>query len=141
MIDDAQMGMGIILIWLHNLCTCATNCRLRSYGPWELCMWPNTIHCLSFFFPSALLKENLPEHILLFVERVIILHIVVVGLVKHAIRVVVAVRVLIPYSSYLTKLYVRIRILVWIFTLQGRWHIGVISRLSRSTLLREILTS
>ena len=85
MIDDAQMGVRIILIRLHYLCTCTAYSRLWAHGAWELCIWSHPIHTSSFLFPSTLLEENLPKYILLLVKRVIVLHIVVVRLIKHAV--------------------------------------------------------
>ena len=85
MIDDTQMGMRVILIWLHYLCTCAAYSRLWANGAWELGVWSNSIHASSFLFPSTLLEEHFPEDVLLLVEGVIVLHVVVVGLIKHAV--------------------------------------------------------
>jgi hypothetical protein len=53
------------------------------------------------FLLSALLEEDLPQHLLLLLVRVIILNIVIVWLVKHKVVVMVTVRVLIPYPPCL----------------------------------------
>ena len=42
-------------------------------------------HTSSLLFFRALLEEDLPQNILLLVERVVVLDIVVVGLVEHTI--------------------------------------------------------
>ena len=55
-----------------------------------------------FFLLGTLFEEYLPQHILLLLVRVIILHVVVVGLVKDTIGVVIAVWVLISNPSSLT---------------------------------------
>lgn len=52
---------------------------------------------------GAFFEEDLPQHVLLLLVRVVIFDIVVVWLVEHAVRVVVAVRVLIPDSARLTQ--------------------------------------
>ena len=72
-------------------------------------------------------------------ERVIVLDVVVVRLVEHAVWIVIAVRVLVSYSSDLTKLHMRIAILVWIFTSEVCRRIRIESILTWTTRLREIL--
>ena len=51
---------------------------------------------------GALFEEDFPENVLFLFMRVIILYIVVMWLIEHTIGVVVAVRILVPYSSSLT---------------------------------------
>ena len=74
-------------------------------------------------------------------ESIVILDVVVMWLVKHAVGVVITIGVLVSYPSDLTKLHMRVGILVRILALEGWWHVGIVARLARPTLLREVLAS
>ena len=60
------------------------------------------------FFLSTLLEEDLPEDSLFLFMRVVVLDIIVVGLVEHAVRIMVAVRILVPDSASLRHRRVRV---------------------------------
>ena len=60
------------------------------------------------FFLGTLLEEDLPEDVLFFLVRVVVLDIIVVGLIEHAVRVMVAVRILVPDSASLRHRGVRV---------------------------------
>ena len=74
-------------------------------------------------------------------ESIVILDIVVMWLVKHAVGVVITIGIFVSYPSYLTKLHMRVRILVRILALESRWHVGIVAGLARPTLLCEVLAS
>jgi len=86
-IDDSQVCMRVVLVRLHNLCPSA------SHGTWlPICtLEPRSHesvaldHTTALFFLGTFFEEYLAEDVFFLAERVIILHIVVVGLVKHAI--------------------------------------------------------
>jgi len=85
-------------------------------------------------------EEHLTKNVLFLAEAVIILHVVVVRLVKHTIRIMVAIRVLVTDPSDLSQLHVRCRALVRMFL---EWHsVWIVAWLTwpRATLLSEILT-
>ena len=88
MIDDAQVGVRVVLVRLHNLSTCVTHSR------WLSCLSdlePGADHAICstdtspFLFFCTLLKEDLPQDVLFLPESVIILYVVVVRLVEDAI--------------------------------------------------------
>ena len=140
MVNDSQMRVRIILIWLHNLGSCASNRRLLTHGGlWELRILGHTIETSALLFSSTLLEEDLAKDILFLVEGVIVLHIVVMGLVEHRVGVVIAVGVLVAYASDLAQLHMRVGVLVRVLPLQSRWHIWVVPRLAWAGLLREVL--
>jgi hypothetical protein len=58
--------------------------------------------CPFLLFLGTLFEEDLPQHLLLLLVGVIVLHIVVAGLVEHEIVIVVAVRVLVPDPTSLS---------------------------------------
>ena len=55
-----------------------------------------------FFLLCALLEEYLPKDIFLFLVLIIVLYVIIMGLVENAIRVVIAVRIFVAYTSGLT---------------------------------------
>ena len=95
----------------------------------------------SLFFLRTLLEEYLPKNVFLLVEGVIVLDIVVVGLVEHTVWIVIAIGIFVSNSSNLTQLHVRICTLIWIFPSRHSrtWSVGIVSSLSRSIRLREVL--
>lgn len=136
-VDDAQMSVWVILIGTHDLGTCiAHGCRLTIDA--ALTGETRSDNSISgddtsaLLFLGTLFEEHFSEDVFLLAERVIVLHIVVVGLVKHAIRIVIAVRILIPDSADLAQLHMRIAsALVRIFLI-GRC-IRIVARLARAT--------
>ena len=96
--------MRIVLVRLHDLRSSIAHCcglATRSLKP-----RPNQAvaldHTSSLLFFCTLLEEHLAKHVLLLPKTVVILHVVVVRLVKHAIRIMVAVWVLIADPSDLS---------------------------------------
>jgi hypothetical protein len=71
-------------------------------------------------FLGAFLEEYFAEYVLFFLMRVIILHVVIMWLVENAVRIMIAVRVLISYSPSLTHGG------VWIYTkiIWSSWHLS-----------------
>ena len=88
MIDDAQVRVRVVLVWLHNLSSRVTHSRWLSRLAYLEPGADNAIRSTytpSFLFFCTLLKEDLPQDVLLLAESVIILHVVVVRLVEDAI--------------------------------------------------------
>lgn len=54
-----------------------------------------------FLFFCAFLEEDFPENIFLLLMGIVVLHVVVMRLIKHAIRVVVAIWILVSDSPRL----------------------------------------
>lgn len=52
-----------------------------------------------FFFSGALFEENFAKDVFLFLMRIVVLDVVVVGLVKHTVRVVIAIRVFVSNAA------------------------------------------
>ena len=135
------MRVRIVLVRLHDLRSSIAHCcglATRSLKPRSnQTVALNDASSLLLF--RTLLEEHLTKHVLLLPKTVIILHVVVVRLVKHAIRIMVAVWVLIADPSDLSQLNVRGRALIRVLL---EWHcIWVVTGLpwARSTLLSEIL--
>ena len=88
-IDDAQVRMRIVFVWLHNLCSCVAHSRWLSRALAHL--KPGADHAIGstysppFLFFCTLLKEDFPQNVLFLAKSVIILYIVVVRLVEDAI--------------------------------------------------------
>lgn len=87
MVNDTKVRVRVILIWLHNLCSCIAHCRglatctlqARAYQTITL----NYASSLLFF--GTLFEEYLAKDVFLLTKGVVILHVVVVRLVKHAV--------------------------------------------------------
>ena len=148
MIDDAQVRVRVVLVRLHNLSTCVAHSRWLSRALTDLEAGADHAICSTntspLLFLCALLEEDFPQDILLLPKSVIILHVVVVGLVEDAIRVVVAVGVLVANAADLAELHVRVSILVRILLLGVRWHVRVVAglasdRVTNAALLCEVL--
>lgn len=107
-----------VLVWIISLAESLLPCHLigsidssmrstkstPSIGvDWSL----STVQPLLFLL-GALLEEDLAKHIFFLFVRVIVLDVVVVGLVEHAVRVVVAVRILVANTSGLSYAGVRV---------------------------------
>ena len=83
------MCVRIIFIWLHNLSTCIAHSRwladttLSDRQPRA----DDTIgvDTSALLLLGTLLEEDLAKHVLLLAKGVVVLHVVVVGLVKHAV--------------------------------------------------------
>lgn len=58
-------------------------------------------HSALLFF-GRLFEEDLPEDVLLLPLLIIILDVIIMGLVKHTVRVVITVRIFIPNASHLS---------------------------------------
>ena len=73
-------------------------------------------------FLGAFLKEYFAEYVLFLLMRVIILHVVIMWLVENAVRIMIAVRVLISDSSGLTHGG------VWIYTkiVWSSWYLSLL---------------
>lgn len=54
-----------------------------------------------FLFFCTFLEEDFPENIFLLLMGIVVLHVVVMRLIKHAVRVVVAIWILVPDSPRL----------------------------------------
>jgi len=93
-IDNSQVCKRVIFLGYyrpcHYLCPCLPNSRVGCDGA------PPFV--VNF---CTLLEKHFSKDILLFRVRVIVLDIVVVGLVKYACAVMIAVGILIPNSSHL----------------------------------------
>ena len=89
MIDDAQVRVRIILVWLHNLSTSVSHSRWLSRALANLEPGADHAICSSytspFLFFCTLLEEYLPQDVFFLAESVIILHVVIVRLVEDAI--------------------------------------------------------
>ena len=108
-LDDLE-----VLVWIVGLTECLLAGHLAvasEHALWSrsnLAAWVlSRIHGAPIvesllLLPRAFLEEHFPEHILLLLVRVVVLHVVVVGLVKDTIGVVIAVWVLISNPSSLT---------------------------------------
>ena len=95
MVDNPEMCEGIIFADrpANNLGACCSNRRWSQSVPrGRLTL---VLHL------GGLLKKDFPEDVLFLLMRVVILYIVVVRLIKHTRRVVVAVRILVSYPSHL----------------------------------------
>ena len=68
-------------------------------GDWVVNNTLDVVWVSLLFFLCALLEEDFPEYFLLLLVRVIVLHVIVMGLVKHKVVVVIAVRVLVSNSA------------------------------------------
>lgn len=104
MVDYSQVRMRIILIWLHNLRTSIAHSSGLATGSLKSGSNQSVAldHSSSLLFFCTFFEEHLTKDVLLLTKAVIILHIVVVWLVKHAIRIMVTVRVLVAYPSDLS---------------------------------------
>lgn len=79
--------MRVILIWLHNLSSCIAHCRglatctlqARSYQTITL------NYASTLLFLGTLFEEYLAKDVFLLTKGIVILHIVVMWLVKHAV--------------------------------------------------------
>ena len=114
MVDNPQMRMRIILVWFHNLSSCCRHRILAMNASYTL--WPKTP---LFFFFWTLLEEYLPQNILFLVVSIVVFDVIVMGLVEDAIWIMIAVRVLISYSSDLAQL--RMWILIRTFPVLRLW--------------------
>ena len=88
MIDDAQVRVRVVLVRLHNLSSSVAHSRwlsrLANLEPGAdnaIC----STYTPSLLFFCTLLKEDLPQNVLLLAESVIIFHVVVVRLIEDAI--------------------------------------------------------
>lgn len=97
------MFIGIVclvvcLLSSHLVCAInasMTSCELilRSVDRWL------SIEKSLFFLLSTFLEEDFAKDVFLLLVRIIVLHVVVVWLIKYTVRVVVAVRVLVPDTT------------------------------------------
>lgn len=109
-----------MLVWIVGLAQCLLPCCLVHATVHRILVHARatesrlsklpirTIHSTAIINPlllllRAFLEEDLPEHIFLLLVRVIVLDIVVVWLVKHAIRIMIAVGILVSNSTRLTQ--------------------------------------
>lgn len=102
-VDDPQVRLRVVLVWLHYLGT--GSLHGGKTGQWH--------NAFAVVLLGTLLEKYFAQDILLFVVGIVVLHVVVMGLVKHAVRVVVAVRVLVPDPLYLIQLRLRVLVQVW----------------------------
>ena len=100
------MCVRVIFIWLHDLCSSIAHSRRLTNAALahRQARTDNTIRvdASALLLFRTFLEKYFAEDILLLAKGVVVLDIVVVGLVKHAIRIVVAVWVLVAYSADLT---------------------------------------
>lgn len=139
------MSVRVIFIRFHNLSSSI------SHGWWlsicSLCSKARSDHAIALNYTSslllfcALLEEHLSEDVFFLAKRVIVFDVVVVRLVKHAVWIMVAVRVFVADAPDLTELYMRIGALDWVFLIG--WCIWIVPWLTGAwpALLRKILAS
>ena len=94
MVDDAEVRVGIVFIWFHNLSPGVAHSRwlaieeatVRTGSHLETRADDSSIIDTStLLFFCALFEEDLAQNVLFLAESVIVFYIVVVRLVKHAI--------------------------------------------------------
>ena len=86
-VDDAKMRVRVVLVRLHNLSACIAHCRGLAISPLESRAYQTITldHATAFLLLGAFLEEDFAQDVLLLAERVVVLHVVVVRLVKHAV--------------------------------------------------------
>lgn len=87
LLNDLQVRVWVICVRLRTVSLVEVVAHLRAL----------------FFLLRTLLEKDLPQNVFLLFVAVIVLDIVVMRLVEHGVIVVVAVRVLVPYSSGLSS--------------------------------------
>ena len=104
MVDDAQVGVRVVLIRLHNLRSCIAHCRGLPARPLQARSYQTITldDASSLLLLGTLLEEYLAKDVFLLTKGIVILHIVVMWLVKHAVGVVITIGVLVSYPSDLT---------------------------------------
>lgn len=118
-----------VLVWV----ICLTERLLSSYFAWtcihepswswsSLASWKWSVRIdlaaivqSLFLFFCAFLEEDFPENIFLLLMGIVVLHVVVMRLIKHAIRVVVAIWILVSDSPRLAHRW------VWVGTVDTTW--------------------
>ena len=104
MVNDPQVSVWVIFVRFHYLSASVSHCRglaictlqTRAYKAVSL------DNATTLFLFCALFEKHLAQNVFFLAKVVVVLHIVVVRLVKHAIRIMVAVRVLVSDTSDLS---------------------------------------
>ena len=102
-----------MLVRIIRLTVSLLSCYLTRWSTIHLSIWPRCtailtirIDCISIIKSLLLLlgtlfEKHFPQDIFFLLVRVVVLHVVVMGLVENAVGVVVAIWILVSYSSCL----------------------------------------
>ena len=87
MVNDAQVRVRIVFVWLHDLSTSVSHSRwlARIASTSEAGANDARAHATALLFLGTLFEEDLAKDVLFLAEGVVVLDVIVVRLVKHAV--------------------------------------------------------